>query len=152
MRRCLPRTRREAAGAGLIEVLIAVLVMGIGLLGIAALQATSLRNNQSAQGRSAAVIQSYAILDAMRANREGARSGQYNTDYICAAPSGDSLATRDLASWIAALGEALPGGEDSTCGRVACSAELDCEVAVRWDDSRGSDGSAVQEFVSRTRL
>ena len=51
-----PRTSR---GVGLIEVLIAVLVMGIGMLGIAALQATSLRNSQSSLERGNAVIQTY---------------------------------------------------------------------------------------------
>ena len=56
----------------MIEVLVAVLVMGIGLLGVAAMQATALRNNQSALERTQATIQTYSILDAMRANRQRA--------------------------------------------------------------------------------
>ena len=61
-----PRRALSQRGAGLLEVLIAVLVMGIGLLGIAALQATALRNAQSSMERSQAVVQAYAILDSMR--------------------------------------------------------------------------------------
>ena len=49
----------------LLEVLIAVLVLAIGLLGIAALQATALRNSQSSLERNQAVIASYTIADAM---------------------------------------------------------------------------------------
>ena len=60
---------RAVAGVGLIEVLIAVVVLAFGLLGIAAMQITSLRSSQSALERSQAVAQSYAMFDAMRANR-----------------------------------------------------------------------------------
>ena len=56
----------------LLAALVAVLVMGVGLLGIAAMQATALRNNQSALERTQATIQTYSILDAMRANRDAA--------------------------------------------------------------------------------
>ena len=80
--------RSAARGVGLIEVLIAVLVMAIGLLGIAAMQATALRNSQSSLERSQAVIQSYGILDAMRANLDVARAGTYNTaDFVCDPPA-----------------------------------------------------------------
>ena len=54
---CMRAGRRSQAGAGLIEVLVAVLVMGVGLLGIAAMQATALRNHQSALERTQATIQ-----------------------------------------------------------------------------------------------
>jgi type IV pilus assembly protein PilV len=63
---------------GLIEVLVAVLVLGIGLLGVAAMQATALRNSQSSLERSQGVMHVYTILDAMRANPQAARAGGYN--------------------------------------------------------------------------
>src|SRR4051794_861854 len=69
--------KSQMSGVTLIEVLIAVLVMAIGLLGIGALQATAIRNNQAASERTQAVIQSYAILDAMRANLHSTRNGDY---------------------------------------------------------------------------
>src|SRR3546814_2402887 len=70
-------------GTTLSEVLIAVLVLGIGMLGIASLQATSLRNSQSSLERSQAVIATYAIIDAMRANRNDALAGAYNITNTC---------------------------------------------------------------------
>lgn len=67
--------RNSMAGVGLVEVMISVLVLGVGMLGIAAMQATALRNSQSSLERSQAVIQAYTIFDAMRANLAVATSG-----------------------------------------------------------------------------
>src|SRR3546814_14691706 len=76
--RQLPTAMR---GTTRIEVLIAVLVLGIGMLGIASLQATSLRNSQSSLERSQAVIATYAIIDAMRANRNDALAGARSEEH-----------------------------------------------------------------------
>ncbi|WP_447731138.1 type IV pilus modification PilV family protein [Pseudoxanthomonas suwonensis] len=59
--------------------MISILIMAIGLLGIAAMQATALRNGQSSLERTQAVMQSYAVLDILRANRTAAIAGYYNT-------------------------------------------------------------------------
>jgi len=70
--------RRHAAfasrGVSLLEVLIAVLILAIGLLGVAALQASALRNSQSSLERSQAVIYTYTILDSMRSNTANAHA------------------------------------------------------------------------------
>ena len=58
-------------GFTLIEVLIAMLVLAVGLLGLAALQASSLRNAQSAYNRSLATELAYDLADRMRANIPG---------------------------------------------------------------------------------
>lgn len=148
-------------GSGLIEVLIAVLIMGIGLLGIAAMQATALRNSQSALDQSQAVIQTYAILDAMRANRDNALTGAYNqAAMVCDPPVGDTtLAQKDIRSWITSL-EATLGGGANTCGRVSCVAGV-CTVSVQWDDSRAAQdvaggqqgaGLATRTVTTRTTL
>lgn len=153
--------RRGQVGAGLIEVLIAVLVMGVGLLGVAAMQTTALRNSSSALDRSQAVIQTYAILDAMRANRNEALAFEYNTALICAPPAGGSLAQNDRRLWIESLRATLGAGP-ATCGAIACTGSaigigIDCAITVQWDDSRasngpGTPGSAAQSVTTRTRL
>ena len=65
-------------GVGLVEVLVAVTVLAIGMLGIAAMQATALHNRQSAVERSEAVVHSYGILERMRANHAVAANGGYD--------------------------------------------------------------------------
>ncbi|MGY0799085.1 type IV pilus modification protein PilV [Lysobacter sp. A286] len=145
------RSKSRMVGVGLIEVLIAVLIMAIGMLGIAALQATALRNSQSSLERSQAVIFSYAILDAMRANLEAVGVGAYDQAMTCDAPAaGGTLASNDLHDWVTALDASLG---QSACGQVACNPVNDsqhCVVTVRWNDSRGNEGEAEHEVVTES--
>lgn len=161
MRRATCSAGRQR-GVGLIEVLVAVLVMAIGLLGIAALQATALRNSQSSLERSQAVVLSYAILDAMRANPIEVRAGFYDMGMACQAPTlprtdqptEATLGRSDRNAWIGLIKSELGG---SACGTIACAAAAgtearDCRVTVRWDDSRGTGGSGQQEMTTVVRL
>ncbi|MDZ3798052.1 MAG: type IV pilus modification protein PilV [Xanthomonadales bacterium] len=156
-----PRAGRRSrqSGVTLIEVMVSVLIMGIGLLGIAALQTTALRNGQSSLERSQAVIQSYAITDAMRANRANALAGAYDTSgFQCAGHAGGTLADNDLQSWLASLkGTMGVGGDATTCGSVACDATTGiCIIAVRWDDGRAVDngvaGDSTRDVETRVLL
>src|SRR5690554_3660743 len=69
---------KHQAGISLIEVLVTVVVLAIGLLGLSALQIVSLKNNQSAMERSMAVVQSYAVIEAIRADVGSAELGLFN--------------------------------------------------------------------------
>ena len=158
------RAARMQRGTSLIEVMVSVLVLAIGLLGIAAMQATALRNSGSSLGRSQAVIQSYAALDAMRGNRTQAMAGGYDMAALeCTLPEGAAgadLALNDIDRWITDLKNAL--GPDA-CGRIECAAgAAECQVTIRWDDSRASEtaadgdvvaaGAAQSLLVTRARL
>ena len=162
----LAQAKRGERGASLLEVLISVLILGIGMLGIAAMQATALRNSNSSLEQSQAVIQTYAILDAMRVNREQALGGSYNLGVAAGCdvpPGGGGLAGADLQRWVGELKSALGS---TACGGVSCVAvgaapgTEDCTITVRWDDSRASDagdgdvtaGSVTRETVTRTRI
>lgn len=136
----------------MIEVLIAVLIMGIGLLGMAAMQTTALRNSQSALERSQAAMHSYALLDAMRANRAQARIGAYDLNTMtCSAPAlVDPLATAELAAWFADVQSPFALG-DTACAQIRCGTE-DCRVEIQWNDERGSGGDDEQTFVTETQL
>lgn len=130
--------RGPQKGAGLIEVMVAVLVMGVGLLGIAAMQATALRNNQSALERTQATIQTYSILDAMRANRSAATNNEYNLAQTCTTPTDNStLAKKDLIAWFQAMKAAM-GNNDGTCATITRAGNV-FTIVIEWDDSRASD-------------
>ena len=133
-----PRSLAAIRGVGLIEVLVAVLVLAIGLLGVAAMQATALRNSQSSLERSQGVMHVYTILDAMR----------YNMGMTCVAPAAGSLITSDQRQWITVLQQNLGV---TACGQVNCVATV-CTVTVRWDDSRGSGGNVAQTLSTTTRI
>lgn len=114
-------------GFTLTEVLVAMLVLSIGLLGLASLQVTSLRNNHSAFQLSLATNLSYGIIDRMRANRPAARAGEYNLALAVAAPTGTSRANQDVAGWRQAIASRLPGG----AGAIAVDDDR-VTVVVEW--------------------
>ncbi|MCL1532324.1 type IV pilus modification protein PilV [Xanthomonas nasturtii] len=136
---------RCETGATLIEVMISVLIMAIGLLGIAAMQATALRNSQSSLERSQAVISTYTVLDAMRANRQAALAGAYNTaDFLCTTNGSGSLAALDQAAWIKGWRSTLgvEGASDTdVCGKIDCASDI-CKISLRWNDSRATNAAA----------
>ncbi|WP_233841322.1 type IV pilus modification protein PilV [Dyella sp. 2HG41-7] len=153
--------RRYEAGVGLIEVMIAVLILSIGFLAIAALQARSLSTNNSAMVRSMATVASYSILDAMRADIANAVAGNYNTGTAIAAnncpAAGSTLATAQLNTWCKT--ELAPiGSIASTTGKISCTAAPGtytayCTVTIQFDDSRGGDsGSNTQQVVTQAML
>ena len=145
----------KQSGFTLLEVLVAVLVLSIGLLGLAGLMAASIRNNQSAYQRTQATWLAYDIVDRMRVNRPEALASNYDTALgtpaTCAAnPTlSGAMAAQDLTGWKTLLACALPAGDgavalDTTNRRVT--------VTVQWNDSRGTLGDAAQIFQIQTQL
>lgn len=127
---------RAARGFSLIEVLIAVLILSIGLLGLAGMQVASLRFNHNAYMRSQATFLAHDVIERMRANRAQALTGAYAVAFG-AAPSGGTVAGDDLVQWKARLANELPQGD----GAVAVDAVGVATVEVRWDDARGDEGA-----------
>lgn len=143
--------RHRQAGLSLIEILVSVVILGIGLLGVAAMQSLALRGGQSSLEASQAVIQTNAIIEAMRANRVNAND--YATaGMVCAVPAGGTLAQNDLANWITNLKLSIGGAttDTTTCGQIT-GCPLNCVITVRWDDSRAG-GSAIRQFTTRTTI
>lgn len=148
-RRPSPSGRASVAGVGLIEVLVAVLVLSIGLLGVAALQATALRSSQSSLERSQGVIHAHSIFDMMRANAAEARTGAYTMGMTCTVPAGGSVSANDKRTWIQSMQQDL-GTE--ACGQIDCVAPF-CTVTVRWNDSRaGGETATAQQFRMVSRI
>jgi type IV pilus assembly protein PilV len=114
-------------GMSLIEMLIAALVLSFGLLGLAGLQAVSLKNNQSAYLRSQATTIGYEILDRMRTDRENAIAGAYNSTSAATLLGGSSFFSA------ASFSRYLPEGQ----GAANCnSATRVCTVTIQWNDLR----------------
>lgn len=146
---------KRQAGVGLIEVLIAVLVLSIGFLGIAALQAKSLSTSNSSMARTQAVIESYSILDAMRADRVNAQAGAYNQTVTAnnCSTLGGGLVSDQLSAWCSELGNNGLGASATTTGQVSCSTNGDCTITITFDDSRaGLGGANNQQVITRAML
>lgn len=150
-----PISNRQQRGVGLIEVLVSVLVVAIGMLGLAALQSLAMRNSQSSLDRTQAIYQIYSILDAMRANSPN--FANYAMTRTCAPPpiNPTVLSTKDLNGWITQLQSGQGGLGPNACGTIAVAGQT-VTVTVEWNDSRGgtagAQGSANQTATLVTQL
>lgn len=103
------RFPRSARGFTLVEAMVALLVLSVGLLGIAALYVETLRASRSALLRTQAVTLASDLADRIRANRVPANA--YACGNPCNAASAlNTVATADLTAWLANIGALLPGG------------------------------------------
>lgn len=139
-------------GFSLVEVLVAMVVLSVGLLGLAGMMASTVRNNHSAYHRSQATWLAYDMIDRIRANREAALqpSNNYNIAVGTATSSStDIVVADDVNGWKGRLAAALPAGDGSV---AVVPATRRVTVVVRWNDSRGTGGSDVQQFVVETQL
>lgn len=135
-------------GVGLVEVLVTVVILSIGLLGLARLQLTSTQSANSAAQRFEATVLAQDILERMRLNRQQALAGAYDID-LYEAPSGGGIAGQDLAAWKGAL-TALPEG----AGAVSIENDGRATITIEWADALAStsDGPSVGTVQLRSEL
>jgi type IV pilus assembly protein PilV len=160
---------RRRNGFTLVEVLVALVVLSIGLLGIGKLVMFSSRANDSAYMRSQATALAYAILDNMRANRQDAWNGLYNVALGGYANPGfncnfgspctvaGQLAQYDLWQWKSDMLASLPSGD----GTVTTAASVDpitgatitlATVTVQWNDAVAQQSFGATAAPAQTQI
>ncbi|MEN6587565.1 MAG: type IV pilus modification protein PilV [Sulfuricella sp.] len=133
---------RHQRGTTMLEVLITIVVIAFGLLGLAGLQAVSMKNNNHAYYRSVATMMAHDVTERMRANRTAALGGSYATAIGVAAPTPADVASTDLSEWKKNIAASLPSGDaaNSVNGTVAT-------ITIQW-----VEGSNTTTFVTQTDL
>ncbi len=157
-------------GASLIEVMIAVLVFSIGLLGAGIMNSSAMKNTHNAYLRTQASFLADALAERMRANPAGVTAAAYVGTFSGAGPAlptcgvgaspgctAAQVAQRDLSVVGTQIATLLPAGN----GTVACAiAPLvvgagvppvngSCTVTLNWGESRDVDNdgySGTQSF------
>lgn len=121
------RILRNQNGFSMVEILITVLVLSLGLLGMAGLITTGMRSNAVAQYRSIATQQTLDMADRMRANLVAVRAGSYDAitaniptsnDCVASECSAAQMAAYDHAQWNTANSRSLPGGAGTVVGNL----------------------------------
>jgi type IV pilus assembly protein PilV len=131
-------------GFTLVEVLVALVVLSVGLLGMAKMVMVSSHSNDSAYLRSQATSLGYQALDAMRANLGSSTAGGYLTALgaMPGAPGTNcgagycnnaQLGAWDIFAWKTQLAAALPAGTGSIV--TTATFPVTATVVVQWDDS-----------------
>ncbi len=134
---------RRSGGFTLLEVLIAIVVLAIGLLGLAALQLRGLTDTGNAYLRSQATWLAYDVADRMRAAA--------SIDYRIADVSTfeDLLGKEnpdDKEQWADGVRRRLPAG----IATVTCDANLRCDIRVCWEGRISTPSSCPIEGVADT--
>ncbi len=131
-------------GFSLVEVLVALLVLSIGLLGLAALQTTSLKYNTESYFRTQATYLAYDIIDRMRANALGVAAGNYDvpdsgtaatamsSTASCgsASCSTSDLAQYDLGQWYIRMNQILPGSTNPVANYATIKRDAANQVII----------------------
>lgn len=149
MRKHSPINRQRIAGLTLVEILITLLVVSIGLLGVAGLHAMSLRNNYDALMRSHASTLAADIADRMRANRGAAIDYEIDlgTDEVDVGDDPPISAT-DLFEWREALAAQLPQGTGAVDVELV-DARIVVTITIQWGE-RGEEEPI--KFETRTEV
>ncbi|MDY0068184.1 MAG: type IV pilus modification protein PilV [Steroidobacteraceae bacterium] len=153
----MPRlaTRLTSRGFSMVEALVALVVLGVGMLGIAGLYVTTLRTSSSAISRMQAVNLASDLGDRIRANRTAgaayAGDAAENGDGCVgasAACSAQELAAHDLYVWEQQISATLPGGAGEV--QVDNSTTPDTyTITITW--SEPGEPSSLQ-YVMRMQI
>jgi type IV pilus assembly protein PilV len=147
---------RRAGGFSLIEVLVALIIISVGLLGVARMQALSISNTNAARMRSLAAIEAASLASAMHGNRAywatnyptitvagttiTSSDGALNSAVNCDATGGTApcnatqLAASDLSEWVTNYAALFPAGTSTiTCS--AATTPLSCTIQLGWTEN-----------------
>jgi type IV pilus assembly protein PilV len=166
---------RRTRGFTLLEVLVALVILSIGLLGLAAMQASALSSTHGSQMESIVALQARSLADAMSANPDywanntpiftvtGTATAPVFGSSAPTVPSGGCLNTictstnmagYDLQQWAAQLMSQVPGAT----AKITCSASapVGCNITINWTEkaaaalNQGTQNTASSPITNMT--
>lgn len=141
-------TVRRQHGFSLVEVLIALIIMSVGMLGIAGLYVNSLQAGRTSQFSHHAVTLAGDVADRIRANpTAGAAYAGAGGNNNCVGASANcdaaSMAGNDIFLWEAQADDTLPNGDvEVTFDDTAVPPEY--TIRITWDEP-GAEGQPNYE-------
>ncbi|CEG58506.1 type IV pilus modification protein PilV [Legionella fallonii] len=153
-------------GMTLLEVLVTLVILAIGLLGLASMLMYSNKANNSSYAKQQAVQCAYDIFDRIRANYQSAINGSYNISNIgsnglpatvstpstlcnVSACTPTQMATYDTWYWLTKDVAKLPNGSGSiTSALSGATGNTVITVTIQWDDSQAQANLGASSTVS----
>jgi type IV pilus assembly protein PilV len=172
---------RKPHGFTLIEVMVALIIIAIGLLGIAKLQGLALSNTGVSSMRSLAALQATSLAMNMHANRAfwAANSAPSFTNKSVTTSTANNLivttgalalgtaascqnvvctpaqiAGYDVFKWFASLNSTLPNVAETVTCRPSGSAPVGCQINIVWTEnmSAANDQEAAAQAAANPAL
>lgn len=140
-----PPTPR-ARGYSLIEVLLTLLIVGVGILGLSAANLAALRARGLSSLESTATQLASDMMERLRAQAPLARNGAFNRDLTAPLPASNSTnaATRELSAWLTQLQTRLPSGTAA----IAVSPDGRAKVMLQWTADPSGTGTTKTASIS----
>lgn len=142
-------------GFSIVEVLVALVVLGVGMLGIAGLYVVSLRSSGSAISRMQAVNLASDIADRIRANRDAGTAyelaaGSEETPKNCVTDtcSSSDMAAYDLAAWQSQIARSLPGNPSGSIDVDDSATPATYTIRLQWTEA----GNEALSYELRMQL
>jgi type IV pilus assembly protein PilV len=141
-------------GMTLIEILVAIVVLSIGLLGLAGLQLKGLQVNQGSIYRWQAAMLAEDIADRMRTDQASALNNQYQVTANVPAATGSTQTQAVVSEWLQRV-QMLPGGK-ADIGTATGPNNNQVQIKITWTDTRAraavNQASGQDSFVLNTEF
>jgi type IV pilus assembly protein PilV len=131
-----PAPRRQVAGFTMIEVLVALLVFSLGVLGLVAIQATAARMANDARDKATATFLADQLLARMLiSDPTTAASFSHNpTGTTPCNPGGSASANTTVTGWLEEVRQLLPNAPNNLQQVVVTAATGEVTVRLCWQN------------------
>jgi type IV pilus assembly protein PilV len=153
------RNIERSKGFNLIEAMVALVVISVGMLGIAKMQALALASTGTAKIRSLAAIQAASLASTVRADRAywsaitntvtvgflngavAATDGALTVSPNCLASGGctavSDMTAFDLKDWATSIAAQMPNQSSLVCtGPATATVPVTCKIQINWSENR----------------
>ena len=137
--------------------MVTLVILSLGLLGLAGLQLTGLKNNRAAYYQTVAAQLTQDLAERIKADQAGAQGASYDGIIQAADNTQCAVNAPTVTQRAACLAAALPGGQARVTKLVDCVTKLDIKpksflVALRWTDLdlAGSNGWGADQCPPKT--
>jgi len=133
-----PAHRRRQAGMSLIEVLTAVLIFSLGILGLVGLQARATQFSVSAEDTNRAALLASELVTTLWLNQQ-------------APGAGPVLPPEALAAWTAQVADPAAGGLPNGVGDVVIKGEQ-VDITLTWKSPNAATADPVNRYSTQVRI